>query len=109
MSFHHITPKHLGWWAEGSELLPTLPPGTSEGTVLVLSVFESGNKVDMTKQLEGHTAPISDMVANNKANQLVTADEEGTIILWQNLVTSKEPAITISDSRQVAAAKFLIQ
>lgn len=67
--------------------------------MLVLSVSQPSCKVDMIKQLEGHTAPISDVVANSKTNQLVTADSEGTIILWQELATSTEPALTINDSR----------
>lgn len=82
----------------------SFPPGTSEGTVLVLSVSEQSCKVDMTGQLNGHTAPISDVVANTKANQLVTADNEGTIILWQDPTTAAEPAITISDSRLASSS-----
>ena len=77
----------------------SLPPGTSEGTVLVLSVSEQSCKVDLTGQLKGHAAPISDVVANTKANQLVTADNEGTIILWQDPPATAEPTFTISDSR----------
>ena len=66
--------------------------------MLVFRVTEGG-KVDMTKQLKGHGAPISDVVA--KGNQVVSADDQGMIVLWQDVATSAEAAITINDSKYV--------
>ena len=73
--------------------------GTSEGGILVLSVSESGDQVELTKQLEGHAAPITDIVTDTRGKQLVSADEQGTIILWQDIAISREPSTVISDSR----------
>lgn len=74
--------------------------GTSEGTILVFSIAECGNKVNMIKPLEGHTAPISDIVAcTTGGRQIVSSDELGNILLWQDVATSTKPSITISDSR----------
>ena len=72
-------------------------PGTSEGTVLVFSVSEDGSKIDMVKQLQRHTAPISDLAAYKM--QLLSSDSQGTIVLWQGIATSSKPALTIDDSR----------
>ena len=74
-------------------------PGTSEGTILVYAVSDGGEKVELTKQLEGHGAPISDMVTDSNGQHLVSTDEHGTIILWQDVTMSKETSIVISDSR----------
>ena len=63
------------------------------------SVSEGGDKVELTKQLEGHSAPISDLVAEANSDQLVSADEQGVIALWQDIATTKEPTLLISDSR----------
>lgn len=74
-------------------------PGTSEGTILVYAVSDDGDKVELTRQLEGHNAPISDIVTDTNGQHLVSADEHGTIILWQDVSVSKQPSIVISDSR----------
>lgn len=66
---------------------------------MVFSVSPCGNQVELIKQLEGHDFPITDVVTDTKGSQLVSADEQGTIILWQDISTSKEPSITINDSR----------
>lgn len=63
------------------------------------SVSEGGDKVELTKQLEGHSTPISDIVAEAGGHQLVSADDQGVIALWQDIGTAKEPVLTISDSR----------
>lgn len=65
------------------------------------SVSDCGDKVELTKQLEGHGAPISDVIVDTSGQHLVSADEHGTIILWQDITASKEPSIVISDSRYV--------
>ena len=78
--------------------ISAIPPGTSEGAILVYSVSNTGDKIELTKQLEGHSAPISDIVTDTKG-QLLSADEHGTIILWQDIAVSKESSVVISDSR----------
>ena len=76
--------------------------GTSEGTILVLSVCvsEDGTKVELTRQLQDHESPISDLATNRKG-ELASVDEEGTINVWTNPLKSTEPSITIKDSRYV--------
>lgn len=73
--------------------------GTSEGAILVYSVSDRGDKVELTRQLEGHSVPISDISTDISGQHLVSTDEHGTIILWQDITSSTEPAIVISDSR----------
>ena len=65
----------------------------------MFSISENGNKVNMIKPLEAHTAPVSDIVAYTGGRQIVSSDELGTILLWHDVATSTKPSITISDSR----------
>ncbi len=67
----------------------------------MFSVNDCATQIELTKQLEGHGAPISDMVTDIKGQRLISADEQGSINLWQDVSTATEPTITINDSRYV--------
>ena len=73
--------------------------GTSEGAILVYSVSAGATQIELTKQLQGHSVPISDLIADAKGRRLISADDQGNINLWQDISTSSEPTITINDSR----------
>ena len=75
------------------------PPGTSEGAILVFSVNPTATQIELTRRLEGHSAAISDLITDPKGRQLFSADEQGSIHLWQDISTSAEPTIAINDSR----------
>ena len=87
-----------------SHLVNMFSSGTSEGTILVFRVVdkEGSTQVTLAGQLQGHKAAISDMVISephSKAGRMLSADEHGTIFVWQDLIPGASPAVTIRDSR----------
>ena len=65
----------------------------------MLSVSDCATQIVLTKQLEGHSAAISDLATDRKGRRLISADEQGSINLWQDISTTTEPTFTINDSR----------
>lgn len=63
----------------------------------MFSVSEDG-EVELNKQLEGHLAPVSDIVTDTSGTQLLSADEQGVLILWEDISISTKPSITIGDT-----------
>ncbi len=72
--------------------------GTSEGAILVLNVSGDGKYIEISRQLHGHSAAITDLTTNAKG-KLASADEQGMIVLWDNPLVSIESSLTFSDSR----------
>ena len=71
----------------------------------MLSVPAQGSSVTFTRQLKGHSAPISDL-ATNSHGQLASCDESGCIIVWQDPLTSDESSVVIEDAGYISYKLF---
>lgn len=70
--------------------------GTSEGNIIVLYVPPTGSEVVFSRQLQGHSAPITAICSCGR-NQVASSDESGMIIVWSNPVISAESRLVINE------------
>ena len=64
----------------------------------MLNVPAQGSNVTITRQLKGHSVPVTDL-ATNSEGQLASCDESGCIMVWQDPLTSDESSLVIEDAR----------
>ena len=64
----------------------------------MLNVPAQGTNVTITRQLKGHTVPVTDLVTNSEG-LLASCDESGCIMVWQDPLTSDESSLVIEDAR----------
>lgn len=79
--------------------------GTSDGPILMLSVPAQGSDITITRQLQEHSAPISDLATNSRG-QLASCDESGSIIVWQDPLSCGESSVIIGDARLVLLSAY---
>ncbi|XP_060581903.1 LOW QUALITY PROTEIN: WD repeat-containing protein 54-like [Ruditapes philippinarum] len=78
--------------------------GTQQGAVLVFDVPVKGTNVSVTATCQGHTSAICDLAS--EGDVLVSADEDGNIIIWKTSGSSVQQTVKIPGNGDPCTSRY---